>query len=214
MFKSDILFWNVDTQFDFMNKQGKLYVPNAEEICANLKAITDFAEQHNIQVVNTADYHFNDSAELSDNPDFITTFPEHCMANSAGADFVTATAPKNASELPWDCNITNKQLKAIAKQRNIIIRKDAFDVFTGNKNTANLLEIIAPKQIFVYGVTTNVCVHYAVIGLTNRGLQVFVLEDAIKALPNIPIPFDQWDNAGVQRIKLNNITKFIPLINR
>jgi nicotinamidase-related amidase len=30
--KEDTLFWDVDTQFDFMQPQGKLYVPGAETI--------------------------------------------------------------------------------------------------------------------------------------------------------------------------------------
>ena len=30
--RNDILFWDVDTQYDFMRPEGKLYVPGAEEI--------------------------------------------------------------------------------------------------------------------------------------------------------------------------------------
>ncbi len=209
MFKSDILFWNVDTQFDFMNRQGKLYVPGAEAIFANLQTVTDFAEDQNIQVVNTADYHFSNSKELSDTPDFIHTFPQHCMADSKGAEFAAETAPKNAANLPWDTIFSDKDLKETARHRNIIIRKDAFDVFSGNKNTERLLHIIAPKTVFIYGVTTNVCVHFAVMGLAERGISVFVLEDTIKELPNIPIPFEQWDNAGVKRITLDAMIKFV-----
>ncbi len=209
MFKTDILFWNVDTQFDFMNRKGKLYVENAETILENLQAVTNFAEEHNIQVINTADYHFSNSKELSETPDFINTFPPHCMAESKGAEFVLETAPQNAVELPWDITFTTEELKTIAQHRNIIIRKDAFDVFTGNKNTQELLRIIAPKKVLVYGVTTNVCVHFAVMGLAQHRVKVFVLEDTIKELPNIPIPFEQWDNAGVERITIAKIQQFI-----
>ncbi len=209
MFKPDILFWNVDTQFDFMNREGKLYVENAEAILKNLQTVTNFAGKYNIQVINTADYHFSNSKELSETPDFINTFPPHCMAGSKGAEFVSETAPKNAVELPWDITFTTEELKAIARHRNITIRKDAFDVFAGNKNTKELIQIIAPKKVFVYGVTTNVCVHFAVMGLAQHGVEVFVLEDTIKELPNIPIPFEQWDNAGVERITIAKIQQFI-----
>ncbi len=209
MFKTDILFWNVDTQFDFINREGKLYVEKAETILESLQAVTNFAAEHNIQVINTADYHFSNSKELSETPDFINTFPPHCMAETQGAEFVSETTPKNAVELPWDITSTTDELKAIAQNRNIIIRKDAFDVFAGNKNTQELLQIIAPKKVFVYGVTTNVCVHFAVMGLAQHGVEVFVLEDTIKELPNIPIPFEQWENVGVKRITFAEIQQFI-----
>ena len=75
MFAKDILFWNVDTQFDFMSASGKLYVPGAEQIKPILKQITAFAKSNNIQVVNTADFHYANSKELSNKPDFITSFP-------------------------------------------------------------------------------------------------------------------------------------------
>jgi nicotinamidase/pyrazinamidase len=37
MFAKDILFWNVDTQIDFMSTSGKLYAMGAEQIKPILK---------------------------------------------------------------------------------------------------------------------------------------------------------------------------------
>ena len=51
----------------------------------------------------------------------------------------------------------------VNSQRNIVIRKDFFDVFYNNPNAENVVNALAPKKIFVYGVTTNVCVNFAVI---------------------------------------------------
>jgi nicotinamidase-related amidase len=31
-----VIFWDVDTQYDFMRADGKLYVPDAEHIIPNL----------------------------------------------------------------------------------------------------------------------------------------------------------------------------------
>ena len=59
-----IIFWNVDTQKDFMNPDGALYVEGAESIKPNLKKLTEFARENNIFVVNTADFHFPDDKEL------------------------------------------------------------------------------------------------------------------------------------------------------
>jgi len=209
MFKKELLFWNVDTQFDFMNNEGKLYVPDSELILPLLKRITSFAKEANIQVVNSADHHFPDAKELSDTPDFISTFPPHCMANSAGADYMDEVEPENASILKWDRSYSSKEIETMTKSRNLVILKDVFDVFEGNPNTSNLVKILAPKSVFVYGVTTNVCVNCAVCGLAKQGIQVFVIEDAIKELPNIPLPFDKWDALGVNRIQFSEIDNFL-----
>ncbi len=210
MFAKDILFWNVDTQIDFMSAEGKLYAPGAERIQPILKKITTFASKQNIQVVNSADFHFENSEELSKKPNFITTFPEHCMANTKGAEYVDETNPEDpVSEVLWNQNYSENEIKLLAQQRNIIIRKDAFDVFEGNPNTEAIVEQINPKKIFVYGVTTNVCVDCAAIGLADRNISVFVIEDAIKELPNIPLPFENWTKKGIQRISFSEIKKYL-----
>ena len=98
---SDCIFWNVDTQFDFVSPQGKLYVPGAELLRSNWKKLTQLAKIKSIVVVNTCDWHFTDAAELSENPDFVNTFPQHCMANTSGAGFIEETNPENPSIIDW-----------------------------------------------------------------------------------------------------------------
>ncbi len=206
MFTKDILFWNVDTQIDFMSKDGKLYAPGAEEIQATLAKITSLAGKYNIQVVNTADHHYSDSKELSINPDFANTFPEHCMAETKGAEYVAETKPNETfSEVFWNTFYNTSEIKNIISKRNIVIRKDAFNVFEGNPNTENILQQLSPKKIFVYGVTTNVCVDQAAIGLVQRNYEVYVIEDAIKELPNIPLPFANWEKLGITRIQFKDL---------
>lgn len=195
---SEILFWNVDTQIDFVEPDGKLYVSGAEILKPVWAEITAFAKQKNIKVVNTADFHYPNSAELSTTPDFISTFPEHCMANTLGANYITETQPENSLVLDWDKEYIT--FDEVGTTRNLIIRKDAFDVFAGNPHTESILKILSPKAVVVYGVTTNVCVNDAVLGLVKRVENVIVIEDAIKELPNIPIPFANWKKLGVKMI--------------
>ena len=64
------LFWDVDTQYDFMRADGKLYVPDAEQIIPRLKQLTDHAHQAGIRVLASADDHFPGHRELSGRPDF------------------------------------------------------------------------------------------------------------------------------------------------
>jgi len=208
---SDLLFWNVDTQLDFVSPNGKLYVQDAELLKPVWEKITQLAKTNSIRVVNTADYHYPDSTELSSIPNFINTFPPHCMANSEGAEYIIETNPENPIIFDWNKNDT--ELFDIGPHRNIIIRKDAFDVFKGNQLTKSILNYMAPKTVIVYGVTTNVCVNDAVVGLINRVETVYVIEDAIKELPNIPLPFDNWKKLGVRIIQLKDLEKLIITAN-
>src|SRR5262249_21204077 len=91
-----VIFWDVDTQHDFMMPDGKLYVPGAESIIPNLKKLTDYPHQHGIRILASADDHVAGHRELSDAPDFRETFPAHCMRGSAGQKKIPATALRDA----------------------------------------------------------------------------------------------------------------------
>jgi len=123
-----MIFWNVDTQIDFIEPSGKLYVPGAEDIKPILERITRLASEKLLIVVNTADFHHNDSVEISDNPDFMTTFPAHCLAGTKGAEFIEETKPENPIVIDWEkyCN-WSIEFAEIEQRRNLVIRKDAFD---------------------------------------------------------------------------------------
>lgn len=192
-----ILFWNVDTQKDFMLKGGKLYVEGAESILPNLKKLTDFASKYEIKVMNTADWHTKDSKEISDAPDFKTTFPSHCMEFTIGARLVDETTASNSYIVHYNDKEVSPTL--LYTHREIVIFKDGFDVFVGNPHTNKIVDILNPELIVVYGVATNVCVDYAVMGLVKRGRKVVVVTDAIKGLPNLPVEpvLDKWKANGV-----------------
>jgi nicotinamidase/pyrazinamidase len=197
-------FMNVDTQKDFMNEDGSLYVQGAEVIKPTLAKLTQYAKENNIKVVNTADWHYDDSEELSDEPDFINTFPPHCMANTDGVWYVEETTPVDDINITfrWDAkDYSEKFINGImeSKVREIIITKDKFDVFSGNPYTdriTNALKETGYTDVIVYGVATNVCVNCAVLGLLERGFNVTVVEDAIKELPDIPSPIESWIEKG------------------
>jgi nicotinamidase/pyrazinamidase len=204
------LFWNVDTQEDFIDQAGKLYVQGAEVIRPVLKQITDFAKVEGIRVINTCDYHHINSNELSSIPDYETSFPQHCLAGSSGAEFISETLPESPLLIDWDLELAIfAEFDDPERFRNIVIRKDAFDVFAGNPYTEKVVQILQPDQVFVYGVTTNVCVDKAVLGLSERGIKVYVFMDAIKELPNLQLPFDNWKAKGINMIPFADVKKYL-----
>ncbi len=200
------LFWNVDTQIDFVYPRGKLYVEGAENLRANWKRLTELAKKKSIRVVNTADYHFKNSAEIDDTPDYIRTFPEHCMVNTRGADFIKETDPEDSLVFEWNKQyLITSELFENTQHRNFTIHKDAFNVFAGSPHTDTILNYLHPEMVVVYGLTTNYCVDGAVMELTKKVKNVLVVEDAIKELPGLPLPFRKWKRASVKLITLDEL---------
>ncbi len=195
------IYWNVDTQKDFMRKGGNLYVEGAQKLEENLAKLTQYARKNNERIISTGDWHTKRSKELSDNPDLINTFPPHCIIGTEGAEYIKATEPLDAYVLDWrDKEVDTKKLM---QAKEIVIYKDAFDVFDlkkGNPYTKKVIDALDPEQAVVYGVATNVCVDYAVMGLLERGINVLVAEDAIKGLPDLPLEetLDKWKENGAK----------------
>jgi len=204
------LFWNVDTQEDFIDAGGNLYVLEAEKIRPVLKQITTLAKELGIRVMNTCDFHHINAEEISENPDFITKFPPHCLAGTTGAQFISETDPETPLIIDWDFELAIfAEFDDPKRFRNIVLRKNEFDVFTGNPYTDKILNILQPDQIFVYGVTTNICVDRVAVGLAERGIKVYVIGDAIMGLPNLPLPYDSWKAIGIEIILFAEIGKYL-----
>lgn len=206
------LFFAVDCQQDFMLKGGKLYVKDAEKIIPTLKKLTQFAKNNKIQILATADWHTEDSKEISDTPDFINTFPEHCIRLTAGATFIYETSLRIQNMVSYDylklCNYAKTVIG------NTVILKDAFDVFKGNPYTEEILKRINPELVVVYGVASDICVNFAVLGLAQRGYNVIVVSDAIKSLPNANMVniVNQWmDYENVKVLTSDEIMNIIEI---
>ena len=183
---NDTIFFSVDCQKDFINPDGALYIKDAELIKPQLKYLTDYAREHNIKVISTADRHTKNDLEISDKPDFKNTFPEHCIAGTHGLDFIEEADIDLKEDFSF--YVTNKlqffPIDSVLKSRNIILFKNDFDIFKGNKYTEKVLELLKPNAVIIYGVATEFCINAAVLGLIKRGYKVYAVIDAMKALPN------------------------------
>jgi len=190
-----ILFMNVDSENDFIKKGGKLAIEGAEEILPAIAKMTDLSFGYGITTINTADEHRKGDPELSDTPDFVNTFPEHCMEDTDGAEFVDEAKLLYPIYVEYDMPRADFDFdkKLISQADEIIITKNEFDVST-NPYAEEVLKSINPDVVFVYGVALNVCVRFAVKFLVELGYTVYVVLDAVKELPNIPIDdmLEEW----------------------
>jgi nicotinamidase/pyrazinamidase len=198
------LFVFVDCQNDFIRKDGLLSVQNAESIIPNLIKIKNFAVKNNIQILFTADNHKINSEEISKTPDFINTFPEHCLNETDGANVISEIYNENddVKIMDWRNPIFYQKLKHFSNEKQILLLKDEFDMFNGNQDADQLIKLMSPTEVYICGVATNVCVDFAVKGFVKRKAKVFVFTDAIKELPNKDMNeiINNWVQSGVQLI--------------
>jgi nicotinamidase/pyrazinamidase len=180
---SGTVFWDVDTQVDFMRPEGKLYVPGAVEIVPALAALSHHARaRHIVRVASVCD-HVPGDDELSDAPDFVTTFPPHCLRGTPGQAKIPETAlvaPVVVPNRPQDAAVLASRLARHTGE--ILIEKNHFDVFT-NPNAAALVDALAPETVVVYGVAQDVCDAQAIAGFLRRGgMRVVFVEDAARPI--------------------------------
>lgn len=181
---SAVVFWDVDTQVDFMHPDGKLYVPDAVSLVPNLKALTDVAHQRGIRIVASADDHVASHGELARTPDFRETFPEHCMRGTPGQ----AKIPETRLRDPLVIQPDPEDPVALADRvrshpGDILFLKHRFDVFT-NANVETVLSVLNPRHIVLYGVAQDVCDRYAVDGLRSRhpDIRLYLVRDAMRPI--------------------------------
>lgn len=278
------IFFDVDTQNDFMNKDGALYVPNAELIKPNLAKIREFARKNRgIFVMGSVDVHFGTEeykereTELQRNGG---PFPDHCMCmyGTGGINKIDETviddSPhvgdltfyidnplitkrtreeikaeydemnkwneeariqleikfgiKLSKETVFTDEHVNKELKrehtgiceqslesALEIVRNhpknwdimsIYFEKQSYDVFT-NPNAEELLKRANVTEAVVYGVATDYCVKAAVLGMQKRGIQCYVVEDAIKGVSpdTTKSALEEMVNAGAKFVTTKEV---------
>jgi nicotinamidase/pyrazinamidase len=175
------ILWDVDTQVDFMEPNGKLYVPGAAEVAETMQRLVDAARAAHVIHIASADDHELTDPEISDEPDFRNTYPPHCLRGTRGAEKIAETKqldPLPLALIPFPPGLVPGMLEG---RSEVLLLKKNFNVFT-NPNTDPLLDALDPDEIIVFGVATDVCDDAAIKGFLQRGRQVTFVEDAAKGL--------------------------------
>ena len=181
---SGTLFWDVDTQYDFMMADGRLYVPGSEEIIPALRRLTDYAHSHGIRILASADDHVPGHRELSETPDWKETFPDHCMRGTPGQARIAATSLRHPLVIePSPEDPGQLAARVLAHDGDLLFHKHWFDVFT-NPNLLPVLDALSPDRIVLYGVALDVCDRYAIEGLLRHRptVPLALVTDAVRAI--------------------------------
>ena len=206
-----VIFWDVDTQHDFMKADGKLYVPDAEQLIPNLKRLTDYAHDHGVPIIASADDHVPGHRELSDAPDWNNTFPLHCMRGTPGQAKIVETRLNNALVIepePQDAGALTARVRA--HRGDVLFHKHWFDVFT-NANVETVIDALAPTDIVLYGVALDVCDKYAIEGLLQRRphIRLYAVTDAMKPIHQGAAErlLRDWAARGVRLVRTDDVVR-------
>jgi nicotinamidase/pyrazinamidase len=163
------VFFDIDSQLDFLYPAGALYVPHAERIVPAIARLNRFAAAHGIPVVSTTDAHAENDPEFA-------VWPPHCIAGTWGQRKAEATLLDGRIVIPnRDCEI------ALDGAPQIVVEKQTVDVCLA-PNFDRVVERLNADRYVVYGVVTEICVLYAARGLLKTGKPVTVVTDAVEAL--------------------------------
>jgi len=170
MLDGPLVFLDVDTQRDFLQPDGALFIKGSEAIRPNLASLTRFALDRRIPILATA------CAHLEGDPEF-AVFPPHCLLGTPGQGRVAETAHPD-SLIFQDGDPIPDPLPP-----HLTIHKQKYDVFS-NPDAARIIEAYSVDHptFVVYGVATDYCVRCAVEGLLDRGKKVALVVDAIRGV--------------------------------
>lgn len=158
----------VDVQNDF-TERGALGVVGGDEVAAR---ISDFVAAHADDyeiVIASRDWHHGDDdngGHFSDTPDFVDTWPVHCVGGTFGADY----------DEEFDTSRVTHHLK---KGQG----KPAYSLFEGvgddGRTATDLLDAHGIRDIDVVGIATDYCVRASALDAIAAGHRVRVFTDLV-----------------------------------
>jgi nicotinamidase/pyrazinamidase len=162
----------VDVQVDFV-EGGSLGVPGGMQVAAMIaRHVRHFKNEYQF-VVASRDYHEDPADHFSDHPDFITTWPPHCVVGTPGAAFVPAIQ-----------NLIREKFiqLVVIKGRHAA----AYSAFEGQDPRGHLLLDILKENriehIDVCGIATDYCVRASALDARKDQFQVRVLVNLCAAV--------------------------------
>ncbi len=152
----------VDVQNDFC-EGGSLAVEGGAAVAAAISGHLRTATYDH--VVATRDHHVDPGAHFSATPDYVDTWPPHCIAGTPGAEL----HPKIAA------------LEGPVVEKGTRQDADAYSGFQATSLT-DLLRDAGVKRVLVGGLATDVCVKATVLDALAAGFETTVLADAVAAV--------------------------------
>ncbi len=152
----------VDVQKDF-TEGGALGVTGGAQVAADVTAyVADHASAYDF-IVATRDMHIDPGAHFSDNPDFVDSWPVHCVVGTGGAEFHP------------DLQLT--RVDAVFDKGNYEAAYSGFEGSTDGVPLDEWLRERGVERVDVVGIATDYCVRATALDAVREGLRTRVLVD-------------------------------------
>lgn len=167
----------VDAQNDFV-EGGTLAVDGGQK---TMRELADYLrgnhEEYDL-IVTTQDWHIDPKGHFAETPDFIDTWPVHCVAETEGSELFAPVA---------------QALGELMLNKGVIVERvfkgeyeaaySGFEGRTGNKSMrpnallAELLDFYDVSEVDVTGLATDYCVKATAVDAVKEGFETTVLEE-------------------------------------
>ncbi|MBC2907604.1 isochorismatase family protein [Streptomyces cupreus] len=158
----------VDVQNDFC-EGGSLAVAGGADVAAAITELVGQAAGSGYQhVVATRDHHIAPGGHFADNPDYVHSWPAHCVAGTEGVGFHPNFAPAVASGA----------IDAVFDKGAYAAAYSGFEGVDENGVTlADWLRAREVSEVDVVGIATDHCVRATAVDAAQEGFRTHVLLD-------------------------------------
>jgi nicotinamidase/pyrazinamidase len=152
----------VDVQKDFC-EGGSLAVTGGAAVAAGISQALRDPDAPWDHVVATQDHHIDPGPHFGDPPDFVDTWPVHCVAGTPGADF--------HAELDTD------RIEAVFTKGEHAAAYSGFEGHAAGIGLAAWLRMRHVSHVDVVGIATDYCVRATALDANREGFTTTVLLD-------------------------------------
>lgn len=150
----------VDVQNDFC-EGGSLPVSGGADVAAAISAALPEGEWDH--VVATKDYHVDPGPHFDEQPDFVDSWPAHCIAGTPGAEFHP--------------NLDTDRIEAVFHKGENAAAYSGFEGRAGSIGLAAWLRTHDVDSVDVVGIATDHCVRATALDAAREGFHTRVLVD-------------------------------------
>lgn len=159
----------VDVQNDFC-EGGSLAVAGGAAVASAINAYLATSPGYDVMVA-TRDHHVDPGEHFSDNPDFVDSWPPHCVADTVGADFHP--------------NLGGPAFDAVFDKGEYTAAYSGFEGHDHSQNEVTLVDFLRHNQVdqvHVCGIATDHCVRATALDAAAAGFDTTVLLDLTAAV--------------------------------
>lgn len=151
----------VDVQNDFC-EGGSLAVVGASAVVRRINALLvgDHGYEH---IVATQDFHIDPGTHFSDHPDYLASWPRHCVAHTSGADFHP--------------DLDAAQIEAVFVKGAYAAAYSGFEGTADGVGLADWLHARGIDAVDIVGIATDYCVRATAEDAVLSGFATRVLVD-------------------------------------